>query len=89
MAAIVALILVAAMRYSVAPVDPALPTPDYALQAAIAYVGAGAVGVAGVFAGRAAWREPQRRARVTFVGIVGVVALCAAAVVAALVVPAP
>ncbi|MDD7928354.1 hypothetical protein [Microbacterium thalli] len=87
-AAIVVLILVAALRYSAAPVYPALPAPDYALQEAIAYGGVVAVGAVGVFAGLVAQRDDERRTRVVVIGIAGVVALCVVAVVAALVVPA-
>ncbi|UNK45467.1 hypothetical protein [Arthrobacter sulfonylureivorans] len=38
-AVIAALLFLASMRYSVAPVDPPLPVPDYELQAIIAYAG--------------------------------------------------
>ncbi len=87
-AAIFVLFLVAGLRFSLPLVDPAPPAPDYALQAAIAYVGAGAVGVTGIIAGFAVHRGVQRRGRAVLIGIACVVTVCVAAVVAALVIPA-
>lgn len=87
-AAIVVLFLIAGLRYSLPLVDPAPPAPDYALQATIAYVGAGAVGATGIIAGLAVHRGIQRRARAALIGILCIVAVCIVAVIAALVIPA-
>ncbi|MDQ1124501.1 hypothetical protein [Microbacterium trichothecenolyticum] len=88
LAAVIALVAVAAMRFPIPLVDPAPPTPDYGLQAAIAYTGCGAVVLTGLLAGTAASRDVRRRIRRVVIGIVCIVALCVTAALAALIVPA-
>lgn len=83
-----ALIYVASFRYARPLVDPAPPPPDYALQAAIAFTGAGLVFVLAVLLTLSVTRRPALRFSSAFsvatiiVGsglVVAVVALLASA----------
>lgn len=60
--------LVASFRRPMALVYPAPPTPDYALQAAIAYAGAVPIVAVLVVAGVLAHKRPEQRGRVVVRG---------------------
>ena len=85
---VLGLIYVASFRYARPLVDPAPPPPDYALQATIAYVGAGLVSILAVLLTLLLTRRPTPR----FSSALGVAAIIVASgvgvVVVAFLVPA-
>ncbi|RZU63671.1 hypothetical protein [Zhihengliuella halotolerans] len=83
------LVLVGSYRFPVPLVYPALPTPDYALQAAIAYAGAVPIVAVLVVAGVFAHKRPEQRGRIVARGA-GVMILIGLIVsIVALTLPAP
>ncbi|WP_261163876.1 hypothetical protein [Microbacterium sp. Marseille-Q6965] len=78
---------VASLRYAVMPVYPALPSPDYQLQATIAFVGAALALALGFGAALSAARVTAHRARIVAIGGASVLGVGLVASVAALMIP--